>query len=520
MSGATVDNNGDAHYSQSTGPELGPPNVDTVYGRVYKQNGTTFAGGAVVYLLLRDNNGQGSPGSAGALSVLVQGSDGYWFLNLAEARTSDLASNFSYSSSGDSVDIFVEGAGDCTATLTVDTAADSPVQDIILSCYEEATLTLNPGWNLIALPLDPETPYTAQSLLDDINSQGGTCNEIDQWINGGWAAHINGLPFNNFPIELGHGYFVRCDNAGSWTYQGQALTSGVPLSLNPGWNLIGVPFPPSGYQAQSLLDGITSQGGACGEIDGWINGGWSAHINGLPFNNFPIDPDQGYFVKCSVASTFVPQVVAQASSEGWPEIDRMPDLDAASNPQIEDVTVTNRRDVAFSVVWRTDLPSDGWIEYGPTPELGQLAYDDHGEAAVSTTHHVTLVGLQPQTTIYFKVHSGTTILDDHGQPFQVTTAATGAAEAPLTAYGQVKDAMGTPAAGALVVAQVVDPNGEVSEPLSTLADDRGFWVMSLPKVSCVDANLSLQFLGTDGTTGILTLPACGVESVQLQLTDK
>ena len=117
---------------------------------------------------------------------------------------------------------------------------------------------------------------------------------------------LDGLPFNDFDIELGEGYFIRCDTASDWTAQGTSLASGLLVSLQPGWNLVGVPYPSRVYVAQTLLDDINGQGGSCSEIDRWLNGGWDPHLDGLPFNDFLIEPDEGYFVRCTQASTFVP----------------------------------------------------------------------------------------------------------------------------------------------------------------------------------------------------------------------
>ena len=162
------------------------------------------------------------------------------------------------------------------------------------------------GWNLKALPVALDAPLTAQAWLDELNSQGGNCTEVDRWLNGGWDAHINGLPFNDFLVELGKGYFLKCAATASWTFQGTGLVDPVVLALQPGWNLISIPHPPGVYAAQALLDGINSQGGDCSEIDRWLNGGWDAHINGLPFNDYAIEPNMGYFVRCLQASVFTP----------------------------------------------------------------------------------------------------------------------------------------------------------------------------------------------------------------------
>lgn len=168
------------------------------------------------------------------------------------------------------------------------------------------TFQFSPGWSLITLPSLPATAYDAETFLRAINLQDGNCVEIDQWMNGGWNSHSLGLPFGLFPITLGESYFVRCTSESSLILEGSPVTSGVTLALNPGWNLVGMPYPSQGYTAQGLLDAIKLQGGACPEIDRWVNGGWESHLDGLPFANFDILPFEGYFVRCSQASSFTP----------------------------------------------------------------------------------------------------------------------------------------------------------------------------------------------------------------------
>jgi hypothetical protein len=162
------------------------------------------------------------------------------------------------------------------------------------------------GWNLLTLPADPASAFTAQSLLDAVNAQGGACSEIDRWI-GYWDPHLDALPTtNNFALALGAGYFVRCSAPSDWTVDGDSLSAPIPLALSSGWNLIGIPYPSSGYTAQSVLADITSQGGTCSEIDNW-EGMWVAHLQVLPtVNNFAILRDRGYFVRCSATSSFTP----------------------------------------------------------------------------------------------------------------------------------------------------------------------------------------------------------------------
>jgi phosphodiesterase/alkaline phosphatase D-like protein len=53
-------------------------------------------------------------------------------------------------------------------------------------------------------------------------------------------------------------------------------------------------------------------------------------------------------------------------------------------------------------VWDTVEPSTGLIEYGLSPELGQVM-EEHGAAL---HHELQLSGLQPYTDYYYQVDGG------------------------------------------------------------------------------------------------------------------
>lgn len=142
VSGATVDDNGGAHYQVTTGPTLSPPTSDAAWGLVYQSDGTTYAEGAIVYIRVQDNNGIGSSGQSALMSALVADS-GYWFANLRSARTQDLGSYFDYSPSGDQVSLEAQGGNMGQATLVVDTANDSPAPAMVLA-QPTPTPTLSP----------------------------------------------------------------------------------------------------------------------------------------------------------------------------------------------------------------------------------------------------------------------------------------------------------------------------------------------------------------------------------------
>jgi hypothetical protein len=57
--------------------------------------------------------------------------------------------------------------------------------------------------------------YSAESLCDEIISQGVIAVEVDRWHNG--EGHICGLRFNDFAIERGRGYFVKSNSSGTVT---------------------------------------------------------------------------------------------------------------------------------------------------------------------------------------------------------------------------------------------------------------------------------------------------------------
>ena len=199
----------------------------------------------------------------------------------------------------------ISGTWMVTATYEVQTA--SAMLTVTAPSLVTYTVSFHSGWNLFTLPLNPETPFTAETLLNYINAQagGGACTEVDRW-SGKWSAYYAGLPLPDFDIVPGQGYFIKCATVANWTLEARWFTSGVPVSLQSGWNLIGVPYP-TGYTAQSLLNEINTEGGAgtCSEVDRW-DGKWSAYYAGLPLPDFDIVPAQGYFVNCASAAAFTP----------------------------------------------------------------------------------------------------------------------------------------------------------------------------------------------------------------------
>lgn len=71
-------------------------------------------------------------------------------------------------------------------------------------------------------------------------------------------------------------------------------------------------------------------------------------------------------------------------------------------PTISEVKVSRCSDISATITWNTDKPAKGLVEYGKTEAYGLSTSLDKEFA---TSHDVRIIGLQPNTTYYFKVKS-------------------------------------------------------------------------------------------------------------------
>ena len=89
-----------------------------------------------------------------------------------------------------------------TGEVVVETQPSAPQDVPGTGIVVTVDIPLVAGWNLVAIPVKRTPAHTAQSALNEIGGQGGNCSEVDRWLNGGWDAHINGLPFNLSLIHI------------------------------------------------------------------------------------------------------------------------------------------------------------------------------------------------------------------------------------------------------------------------------------------------------------------------------
>lgn len=195
-------------------------------------------------------------------------------------------------------------------------------------------------------------------------------------------------------------------------------------------------------------------------------------------------------------------------------------LTTRAEPEIvpKDIRITNITDNSFTVSWKTDAATLGFIRYGRTSDtLNLSALDTRDRADESErsykNHHVTVNELDALNTYHFIVISGSEAskFDDDGSPFSVTTSASfETAASSDTAYGAVYYPDLSPAEGSLVYLTLPG-----SAPLSSITGASGTWAVPLSTSRTADlsdlvsydagsAKVEIEVYGPDGTTATAT----------------
>jgi len=170
---------------------------------------------------------------------------------------------------------------------------------------------IQPGWQVLVFPALPDQDYDARWLLEDIAAQDGCPTEVSRWLPdlGNWSGYLPGLPFGNFGADPQRPYFLRA-NCPSALRLVATFSIAPPevITLTTGWNFVALPPTTEGMTAETACQQITAQGGAVTEIDRWAAevGNWAGHICGLPFGDFGVTPEEGYFIKSRADSVWNP----------------------------------------------------------------------------------------------------------------------------------------------------------------------------------------------------------------------
>jgi len=212
-SGGVTYDDGGTPFEVTTGPSLAFTMPEMVSGQVFKADGTTLAEGAIVYAQIGTSSSQ-------VLSGLTDAS-GTWALDIAPARATDFQGYYAHADEDD-LSCQIQGAADGSRSdvVTIATAkAGAPAVNVSLS----AEVVLVDGWNLIALPIDPATSYTASTMAAEINGQGGGVSQVFWWnaAAGSWDFYLVDAEYGtDFDIEMGEGYLLNNSTPVNWQVPG------------------------------------------------------------------------------------------------------------------------------------------------------------------------------------------------------------------------------------------------------------------------------------------------------------
>ena len=303
VSGDGTDNNGGAHYPVLTAASLPLPVSDIAYGKVSTSSGGSPENAIVVMTV------ESIDGGSSAISMLVRAADaGNWLLNLSDLRTTGRDAYYPYTATTMVLVEAIGGEEGYARNRFSVTQVRAGTGQLVLAPTLQATSSLKTGWNLVALSLDPVTPMTAATLCASIDG----LTEIDRW-DGGWDGHLCAIPSNDFPIELGRGYFLKVPAARTWSFNGLPISSRLSFSLQSGWNLVGFPGAANRFTAPAIVSSIALASGATNstagevirEVDRWDDGQWQWYIVGIPIDQFLIEEGRGYFMRLNRPVTWM-----------------------------------------------------------------------------------------------------------------------------------------------------------------------------------------------------------------------
>lgn len=117
---------------------------------------------------------------------------------------------------------------------------------------------------------------------------------------GRWKLALPDRTFNHAPLTPDVGFLLYAERAGTVFYTGERVPNQTH-TLEPGWNLIGVPESNLQLTASGLAQAINDAGGSCEVVARYHRGRWSMHSVGLPFNDFDVPRGEAIYVYTSAS---------------------------------------------------------------------------------------------------------------------------------------------------------------------------------------------------------------------------
>jgi hypothetical protein len=176
-------------------------------------------------------------------------------------------------------------------------------------------IPITASWNLIDLPVHDSTLTSLSVLVSSLNGQlgAGSATVGAIYANGRFSLYVPGYSAD-VPLSSTSGIFIRSTRAGTWnglqTVTGSSFyTSGQPVSLTPGWNLVGVPYPPQGLNASTIATEIdpACNPGPCRvkEIAIYTGGSYQTYLPGGTDLNVPATA--GVWIEMSTSTSWTPK---------------------------------------------------------------------------------------------------------------------------------------------------------------------------------------------------------------------
>lgn len=165
------------------------------------------------------------------------------------------------------------------------------------------------------------------------------------------------------------------------------------------------------------------------------------------------------------------------------------------------IRLTNITDSGFTVSFLTDEQTVGHIKYGTDPKkTNSQASDDRdqlsGAVGKYSAHHISVRGLEPNTTFYYILGTGSGSFDNNGESFSVkTTQRVGVPSAAKTIYGSVVSPEGSPAEGTIVYIKT-----QGAGEMSSLVKSSGSWAIPLSNARLEDGSAYAQIQDSDVLT--------------------
>lgn len=148
---------------------------------------------------------------------------------------------------------------------------------------------------------------------------------------------------------------------------------------------------------------------------------------------------------------------------------------AGVTQQPKNVMVANLGPNSAAIYWQTDQSTPGFIQSGLTTSLGFTFKDDRdlNTPEKHTIHFVTLTGLSPDTTYYYKISSGS-VLYPKNEPstFKTTPDVSAIPHTPL--IGRVLDNSLKPSEESLIVLDIPEAQG-----IATVTKTGGNFILPL-----------------------------------------